>query len=609
MVARAAGAAGPVLLACRQWDPLGLARWLPSLGVGAWRSAPLLPWRVQCLVRVCAALAAGSGGSGRCLVLCLPRFPLPAPRVPRCVWRAVPSGCPLSSLAGTPFHAVCAFRELGPVALLVVPACPWCVCALALSRCPLPPPPWVVWRAHLAWSRRWALVGPFHAVRAPPRVLPRSLAPSGVPRGGRPGPGSPLPGLGLCAPRGVGLRLRGVPVPGGGVWGGGGRPVCRAPRLYGRGGQWGGGSLCLVPSLCLPWAGNKAGVTGVVLVMEGVAPIPLRFVLACLLWAWSVRRPGALARVRVLPAVPAGAGGWGGGAGRAPAPLSGAAVPPGGGGTIPSAPGGWGPVLLRLAGRRGGRGGGGSRRGPSAPHLGGGPRFPTLPLLSSSAHSPRRARSVGVVGPPRAPGAACLARGGGGGRGGPWTAPPGAPSDPNPPSALPEWATLWVARCSGLGGRGPHTVPVRRRVPPPGVVRAPLRRAGAAPAPCGSRRLGALGRAVCWSSCAPPPASRSLLGEGGRPFGSGGVGGRRSCGPRAGGGGRGGGVRSAAPRPPAPLGVGLPSIPPGYTRAVGVAGRPWASGAARSAANGSVRRGGGGEGGGECRSVAGRAGA
>ena len=140
MVARGAGAAGPVLLACRQWDPLGLARRLPSLGVGAWRSAPLLPWRMQCPVRVCAALAASSGGSGRYLVLCLSRFPHPAPRVPRCVWRAVPSGCPLPSLAGTPLHAVCAFRELGPVALLVVPACSLRVCALALTRRPLPPP-------------------------------------------------------------------------------------------------------------------------------------------------------------------------------------------------------------------------------------------------------------------------------------------------------------------------------------------------------------------------------------------------------------------------------------------------------------------------------------
>ena len=200
MVAWGAGAAGPVLLACRQWDPLGLARRLPSLGAGAWRSAPLLPWRVQCPVRVCAPLAAGSGGSGRYLVLCLSRFPLPAPRVPRCLWRAVPSGCPLPSLAGTPFQAVCAFRELGPVALLVVPACPLRVCALALPRRP-PPPPWVVWRAHLARSWHMALVGPFHVVCAPPRVLPRSLAPSGVPGGARTGPGSLLPGL-ACTPRG-----------------------------------------------------------------------------------------------------------------------------------------------------------------------------------------------------------------------------------------------------------------------------------------------------------------------------------------------------------------------------------------------------------------------
>ena len=80
------------------------------------------------------------GGWGRCWVLCLPRFPLPAPRFLRCVWRAVPSGCPLSSLAGTPFHAVCAFRGLGPVALLVFPPCPLCVCALALSRRPHPSP-------------------------------------------------------------------------------------------------------------------------------------------------------------------------------------------------------------------------------------------------------------------------------------------------------------------------------------------------------------------------------------------------------------------------------------------------------------------------------------
>ena len=179
MVARGAGAAGPVPLACRQWDLLGLARRLPSLGVGAWRSAPLLPWRVQCPVRVCAALAAGSGGSGRYLVLCLSRFPLPAPRVPRCVWRAVPSGCPLPSLAGTPFHVV----------------------------------------------------------RAPPRVLPRSLAPSGVLGGGAVRSRFPPTWLGAVRP----------------LWGGSAVFVCRGAG-FGGGGGGGGGGLRRVPRLC-GWGG------------------------------------------------------------------------------------------------------------------------------------------------------------------------------------------------------------------------------------------------------------------------------------------------------------------------------------------------------------------
>ena len=78
-------------------------------------------------------------GWGRCRVLCLPRFPLPAPRFLRCVWRAVPSGCPSSSLAGTPFHAVCALGGLGPVALLVLPGV-LCVCVPSRSRGVHPPP-------------------------------------------------------------------------------------------------------------------------------------------------------------------------------------------------------------------------------------------------------------------------------------------------------------------------------------------------------------------------------------------------------------------------------------------------------------------------------------
>ena len=67
------------------------------------------------------------------------------------------------------------------------------------------------------------------------------------------------------------------------------------------------------------------------------------------------------------------------------------------------------------------------------------------------------------------------------------------------------------------------------------------------------------------------------------------------------GGGAGGGFGGAAPPPPRPVGrqpaiCCLRRAPPGYTRAVGVARRPRASGAARSAANGSVRRGAGGGG-------------
>ena len=126
--------------------------------------------------RLCVRGARGrfGGGSGRYLVLCLSCFPLPAPRVPRCVWRAVPSGCPLPSLAGTPFHAVCAFRALGSVALPVVPACPFRVCPLALSRCPLPPPLGGVARA----SRVVPALG---AGRAVPRGPCPSACPAPVP--------------------------------------------------------------------------------------------------------------------------------------------------------------------------------------------------------------------------------------------------------------------------------------------------------------------------------------------------------------------------------------------------------------------------------------------
>ena len=445
MVARGAGAAGPVLLACRQWDPLQLARRLPSLGVGAWRSAPLLPWQVQCPVRVCAALAAGSRGSGRYLVLCLSRFPLPAPRVRRCVCWAVPSGCPLPSLAGTPFHAVCAFRVLGPVAFLVVPACPLRVCALALPRCRLPPP-WVVWRAHLTRSRHWALVGPFHVVRAPPRVLPRFLAPSGMLRGGRSGPGSPLLGLGLwgwrkgvpggrpragclpllrgasgvrrspspdCPPSGRAVGVRYPRAVGAGVWvwgpysvplactpcggcvprGGSAAFVCRgagwrgrggvrpAPRLRGRGGPVGRG-VALPRSVFLPSLGRQqSGCHWRRSVHGGHSP-PYHSGLCSS--AFTGRDLcGVLARWRGLACSPRFL--WepaAGAGGRAALRLPSRA---GGGRTIPPASGGGGRGHRGL--RAGGGGGGG--RGRAAASL--------LPLWLAASGSPSWPPLVGAL--------------------------------------------------------------------------------------------------------------------------------------------------------------------------------------------------------------------
>ena len=98
-----------------------------------------------------------------------------------------------------------------------------------------------------------------------------------------------------------------------------------------------------------------------------------------------------------------------------------------GGGTIPPASGGGRRGPRGLRGRWGGWGGG-SRRGLPAPLLGGGLRYSILAPLVSSAHS--------------LPACACrwgrgAAPGWGGMRNGPWTAPPGAPADLNPPSALP----------------------------------------------------------------------------------------------------------------------------------------------------------------------------
>ena len=366
------------------------------------------------------------GGSGRYLVLCLPFFPLPAPRVPRCVWRAVPSGCPLPSLAGTPFHAVCAIRALGPVALLVVPACPFRVCALALSRCPLPPPlggvarasrvvpalgagravprgpcpsacpapvPCSVWRAWGGGARSWF----------PPTWLGVVGAAAGRPRGGVPSTVAwGVWGLALLLPRlpvhWVGCRGprcgRGRAVVGALLcsWGGcSPRGGSTAFLCWGAG--WGGGGGCAVSSGCAAGAGP---------VGRGVA-LPLSVPLPSLgrqqsgrhwrcavhggrgppyhsgscspgfsgydLCGVPVRRRGPACSSRPPCEPAAGAGG------RVTLRL-----PSQAGGDHPPCLGGWGPGPPRLAGWWGGGGGGGVAPRPPCPRSG---RRPAV-LLSGS---------------------------------------------------------------------------------------------------------------------------------------------------------------------------------------------------------------------------------
>ena len=364
----------------------------------------------------------------------------------------------------------------------------------------------------------------------------------------------------------------------------------RTPRSCGRGGAVGAGGHSasfrpsafpgqatkrVSPASCCPWGAWP--------------PISLRFVLARLSWARSVRRPGTLARARLFSAAPAGAGGWGGGAGRAPAPLSG-----GGGGPSPL-PRGVGAGAPAACGPVGGGGGGVSLRGLPDPLLGGGLRYSIPAPLVSSAH-PLPACACG-----RGRGAA---PGRGGVRGGPWTAPPGAPADLNPPSALPEWAVVTGGSCRArppyCSGGPPCAAPKL------GARVAPARWCGLAlrPRPPRGQAAGGAGaRGVQAQPHPPPPPRRGPFwgGGGGASPRLRGGGGPLLWLPSWGGGAGGGGGGGAAPPPPRPVGR-RPAVrcvrraPLGCTRAVGVAGRPRASGAVRSAADGPVRRGGGGGG-------------
>ena len=95
---------------------------------------------MQCPGRVCAALAAGLRGQGRCWFSLLPLGHSLPSRPSRCVVRVVLPRCPFPSPVGTPFHAVSALRVLGLVALRIRAAWPLRVCALMPPRRTRPPP-------------------------------------------------------------------------------------------------------------------------------------------------------------------------------------------------------------------------------------------------------------------------------------------------------------------------------------------------------------------------------------------------------------------------------------------------------------------------------------
>ena len=161
------------------------------------------------------------------------------------------------------FHAVCAFRGLGPVALPVSPSCPLCVCALTLSRPPRPPPPRV-------------------GVARAPRAVPVLGAGRAVPRYPCP---SVCPGLVPCS---VWLALGGAarfPFPPYLAWG------CALPfgrisasRALQRRGGGGGGAAC-APSSPVVRPGGPVG-RGVAL-PRSVPLIPLGRQLSGCLWRRS----------------------------------------------------------------------------------------------------------------------------------------------------------------------------------------------------------------------------------------------------------------------------------------------------------------------------------
>ena len=193
-VAAVAAGAKPPRCPPNAWSPgvpvlPGPCYWLVASGTPlGWHGGCLAVGLVRGVVRHycfggCSALVVCA--RGRCRVCVFPVSPIP-PRVSRPV-------CGVPSCPGVPYprwlvrHSMRSVRSAGSVRLPF-----WCsprvlcVCVRSRSRGVRAPPllPGSMWRAHLAQSRCWAPVRPLHAVCAPPRVLPRSCARSGLPWGG-----------------------------------------------------------------------------------------------------------------------------------------------------------------------------------------------------------------------------------------------------------------------------------------------------------------------------------------------------------------------------------------------------------------------------------------
>ena len=361
-------------------------------------------------------------------------------------------------------------------------------------------------------------------------------------RWGRGGP-SPYLAWGCAPPVG---RVRGVGVPRGGL-GGGAAPAPRPPFVQ-PGGPVGRG-VALPRSVPLPYLGRqqsgchwrRSGHGG-----RGPHTTPVR------------ARPPSLGaicapswRVGAGPLVPRGSCGTQQ-LGRGGGPCSGSSLGRGEGGPSPL-PRGVGAGAPAACGLVGGVGGGVAPRPPCSPS-GGRPAVPYPgPFFVVGALPPGVRVRSGSQGPPR----------GRGDKGLPVDRSSGDPFRIEPPLC----PRVGNGHGGGHGGHSLHTVLVRRRAPSPGLVRAPLPRAGVGSPvgrdPGASRGLGAPGRAVCRYSHIPPPRVAVPSGGGGASPRHRGGGGSllwpSSWGGGSGGGG-GWGCRPTAPGPPAPSGVSLLSV-------------------------------------------------